>query len=134
MSRRMRELLEGHEEVDDATGKSLRPSIRLSSPFGKNILISRIFKSAYIDSRPVPLRGVAQRHETRGGMRWTREARKTGEPDADGEVVWFWRSEAGVKSAEAIWSATVATKQRSPGRARRKLLKPLRGGCRAMPV
>ena len=32
-------------------------------------------------------------------MRWTRAARLTGEADADGEVVWFWRSEAGAKSA-----------------------------------
>jgi hypothetical protein len=32
-------------------------------------------------------------------MRWTRKARLTGEPDADGEVVWFWRSEAGAKVA-----------------------------------
>jgi hypothetical protein len=38
-------------------------------------------------SRPTQ-RGVAQRHETRGGMRWTRTARLTGAPDADGEVAW----------------------------------------------
>jgi hypothetical protein len=28
-------------------------------------------------SRPAPIRGVAQRHEARGGMRWTRRRRKT---------------------------------------------------------
>jgi hypothetical protein len=30
-------------------------------------------------------------------MRWTRRARATNVTDADGEVVWFWRSEAGAK-------------------------------------
>src|ERR1700693_3364215 len=51
-------------------------------------------------------------------MRWTRAARLTGEPDADGEVVWFWRSEAGAKVAGQVARTTVATKQRSPRRAR----------------
>ena len=42
----------------------------------------------------------------------------TGEPDADGEVVWSWRAEAGAKVAGYVQRTTVATKQRSPGRAR----------------
>jgi hypothetical protein len=35
------------------------------------------------------------------GGRWQRQARKRHDEDvvADGEVVWFWRSEAGAKSA-----------------------------------
>ena len=41
-------------------------------------------------------------------------------PEADGEVVWFWRSEAGAKVAGSVLRTTVATKQRSPGRARYK--------------
>src|ERR1700722_12751343 len=41
-------------------------------------------------------------------------------PEADGEVVWFWRSEAGAKVAGYVLRTTVATKQRSPGRARYK--------------
>jgi len=53
-------------------------------------------------------------------MRWTRMARETNVADADGEVVWFWRSEAGAKVAGLISRTTVATKQRSPGRARYK--------------
>ena len=39
--------------------------------------------------------------------------RKTGATDADGEVVWSWRPDAGVKSAtiaSAIALVTVATK------------------------
>jgi hypothetical protein len=36
-----------------------------------------------------PTRGAARdRHETRGGMRWTRKLRLTSAADADGEVVW----------------------------------------------
>jgi hypothetical protein len=55
-------------------------------------------------------------------MRWTRMARRTSVADADGEVVWSWRSEAGAKLAMMlrITPMTVATKQRSPGRARYK--------------
>src|SRR5271169_4038122 len=41
-------------------------------------------------------------------MRWTRWRRKTSGVKADGEVVWSWRPDAGVKSAEAIPPAMVA--------------------------
>ena len=37
---------------------------------------------------------------------------------ADGEVVWSWRSEAGVKFAGYVPRTTVATKRWSPRRAR----------------
>jgi len=30
-------------------------------------------------------------------MRWTRAVRETSVTDADGEVVWFWRPDAGAK-------------------------------------
>ena len=43
---------------------------------------------------------------TRGGMQWTPTARKTSAPGADGEVVWFWRLDAGVKFVEATPQAT----------------------------
>jgi hypothetical protein len=54
-----------------------------------------------------------------GGRGW--HMRRTW-PEADGEVVWSWRSEAGAKLAMMlrITPMTVATKQRSPGRARYK--------------
>ena len=35
-------------------------------------------------------------------MRWTQAARKTSDAEADGEVVWFWRSEAGAKVAKML--------------------------------
>src|SRR6266487_5197189 len=64
-------------------------------------------------------------------MRWTQAALLTKSADADGEVVWFWRPDAGVKSARR--SADDGVKQAwSPRRARRKPLKPLRGECRVI--
>ena len=35
-------------------------------------------------------------------MRWTRMRRETSGANADGEVVWSWRSEAGAKAAESF--------------------------------
>src|SRR5437016_9537355 len=64
--------------------------------------------------RPVPQRGVAQRHQ-----RWERDAVDAGGAltngaHADGEVVWFRRPDAGVKSARR--SADDGVKQAwSPG-------------------
>jgi len=43
-------------------------------------------------------------------MRWTRKLRLTSAAHADGEVVWSWRRDAGVKSAGGIPPATVARK------------------------
>jgi len=51
-------------------------------------------------------RGVSRSSRTRGGMRWTLTVLLTRAPDADGEVVWSWRLDAGVKSIEATLSAT----------------------------
>jgi hypothetical protein len=42
-------------------------------------------------------------------------ARETNVADADGEVVWFWRSEAGANVAGSIPRTTVATKQKVTG-------------------
>ena len=41
---------------------------------------------------------MRSRHETRGGMRWTRQYAKDERVlNAYGEVVWSWRPDAGVK-------------------------------------
>src|SRR5262245_25489911 len=56
---------------------------------------------------------------------------------ADGEVVWSWRRDPGATLPRSIAPATGAKKAASPGRARRKPLKPLRGESRdvsAVPV
>jgi len=59
---------------------------------------------------------------------------RTNGAGADGEVVWSWRPDAGVKFAEAISADDGGKQARSPGRARRKPLKPLRRECRVFPV
>jgi hypothetical protein len=43
-------------------------------------------------------------------MRWTLAAPLTNGAEADGEVVWSWRLDAGVKSVEATPLATVTNK------------------------
>src|SRR5215468_9081141 len=56
---------------------------------------------------------------------------------ADGEVVWSWRRDPGATLARSIALTTGARKAASPGRARRKPLKPLREESRdvsAVPV
>ena len=49
---------------------------------------------------------------TWGGERWTRKLRLTSVADADGEVVWFWHPDAGVKflGSRRFAGATVARK------------------------
>src|ERR1700688_2762690 len=50
-------------------------------------------------------------------------------PEADGEVVWSWRPDAGAKFLRKLFRRSDGGKRaRSPGRARYKLLKPLRAG------
>jgi len=75
-------------------------------------------------------------------MRWTRSHRRkscaTNEAAADGEVVWSWRSDAGVKVVKTLSSvsrATVATKH-GTGRSRisRKNRCAGRAGISAEPV
>ena len=62
-------------------------------------------------------------------MRWTRRSRRTNVACADGEVMWSWHPDAGVKLRGASRDDG-GKKARSPGRARRTPLKPLRGECR----
>src|SRR6201987_1414895 len=54
------------------------------------------------------------------GTRWTRWSSRTSYPNADGEVVWSWLPDAGVKLAGTVPQVTVATKPGSPGRSRSK--------------
>ena len=98
----------------------------------KNISVFPKCKSVYIRRRPVPRRGVAQRHERGAGCggrgscsRRTRVRRteKSCGPDAPTLASSF---------AEAIPRSDGGKKARSPGRARRKPLKPLRGECRVI--
>ncbi len=66
------------------------------------------------------------------GMRWTRRAARRTAHSRDGEVAWSRRPDAGVKFAgdASHHAGDGGKKARSPRRARRKPLKPLRRGCR----
>jgi hypothetical protein len=92
-------------------------------------------KSAADFARPAPERGALRdRHG-----RWARDAMdaamcETNALPADGEVVWSWRPDAGVKFAGDDPANDGGKKARSPGRARNKLLKPSRGECRTLAV
>jgi len=68
------------------------------------------------------------------GMRWTRHVRRRLTLQADGEVVWSWRSDAGAKFAKTLprLASDGGKRARSPGRARRTPLKPSRRECRLM--
>ena len=113
------------------TGKSLNC---LSSPLCKNISLPTAPKSVHCARRLVPKRGGSRSSRTRGGMRWTLMARLTNgaERGRRSRVVLTprrWRQVGGSNSA-----GDGDKKARSPGRARRKPLKPLRGECRVIPV
>jgi hypothetical protein len=79
----------------------------------------------------------------RGQPREPSRARKTNGAVADGKAVWSWHPLLVLSLAEAssgptgratpsIRGMTVAKRNSSPGRARRKPLKPLRGECRML--
>jgi hypothetical protein len=77
-------------------------------------------------------RGVTRRHETRGGLRWTRDAARRAAKLADEEGVWFWHPWAGAKCADDDPRMTVTNRSRTPGRSRRKTLTPSRGEGRSL--
>ena len=65
-------------------------------------------------------------------MRWTLMARLTGEPDADGKIVWSWRPDAGAKfSRDAIPAKVTGAKEPGPRGEHDISRKPSRGECRA---
>jgi hypothetical protein len=66
-------------------------------------------------------------------MRWTLMALQTSALEADLEVVWSWRPDAGLMLAESIPPMTVAKEPGHRG-ARNKVLKPLRRECRVFPL
>jgi hypothetical protein len=64
--------------------------------------------------------GRSRSSRTRGGMRWTPRVLLTRAHEADGEVVWSWRPDAGVKPVKQTFCRRGWQQSRSPGRARRK--------------
>ncbi len=80
------------------TGKSKRASRKSkSSPLVKNILISRICKSLLYSRRLVPHEGRLAIVTDAGRDAMDADAPLTNGADADGEAVWSWRLDAGVK-------------------------------------
>ncbi len=101
MSNKRRNLVLGREARLERARKAWRPKreasvdglvtsdlVGLSSPVCKNIPLNPSGKSI-LQLRPSrPNEGRWPSSRTLGGMRWTRQFRKTSEADADGEAVW----------------------------------------------
>ena len=76
----------------DAPGATKQPGGQISAyPVGQ---ISALAPRVSPDER-----GGSRSSRTRGGMRWTRWRRMTNAVVADGEAVWSWHPDAGVKFA-----------------------------------
>jgi len=75
------------------------PHDLLSRPTRKNISLFRISDFQYFAAHPASTQGAYRdRHDTRGGLRWTWRCCQTCGIDTDGEIVWSRRPDAGVKS------------------------------------
>src|SRR5882724_10471567 len=99
-----------------------RGLLQLISPPNQWLSFSRLVPEKRGGSRSSRTLGTGC--DGRGSVRRANSAR-TSDVATDGEVVWFWRSDAGAKVAEL--SANDGGNQAwSPGRARRTPLKPLR--------
>ena len=103
-------------------------------PFEKKFRFAANPNHFHIPRRPVPQRGVSRSSRTRVGMRWTRaalltRARACGRRSRVVLTPRRWRQVCGFKNA-----GDGGNKARSPGRARRKPLKPLCAGMPGEPV
>ena len=107
-------------------------ALYVSTRLRRNNSFGRLLDAPLIDSgRPASNKGAYRdRHERWCGMRWTRWQRKTSATDADGEVVWSWRPDAGVKLATmlCIVVGDGDNKARSPGRAPKETVKTIAQG------
>jgi hypothetical protein len=105
----------------------------VSSLVAKNILISFYQKIMLPMRIPPHVRGVRVVTIRRGGERWTCRCRQTYGRDADGEVVWSWRRDAGAKLARthSRCAGDGGKRARSPGRSRiiRKTIARGMPGC-----
>jgi hypothetical protein len=81
-----------------------------------------------------PMEGRSRSSRTCGGMRWTPSVRQASAREAYGEVVWFGRRGAGVKSGRAK-ASSVATEAKEPfsGESTKQAVKPLRREGRDAP-
>ena len=108
------------------TGKSVKSCL---APFAKIFRFALYPNHFYIPRRPVPHEGRSRSSRTWDGMRWTRRrADECAERGRRSRVVLTprrWR-----QVSRDIPRGDGGKRARSPGRARRKPLKPLRGECR----
>src|ERR1700674_1871314 len=83
---------------------------------------------------PVPQRGGSRSSRTRGGMRWTWAALLTRALACGRRSRVVLTPRRWCQVGGGNFAGDGGKKARSPGRARYKLLKPLRGECRVFPV
>jgi hypothetical protein len=106
------------------------------------VLVAKIFSfpsdpnHPHILRHPVPQRGGSRSSRTRGGMRWTQAAHLTralpcGRRSRVVLTPRRWCQVLGKQASCKFLGGDGGKQARSPGRARRKPLKPLRGECRA---
>jgi len=124
------------------TGKSLLIIASAVKPSGKNIPFRFSEKYDCIPPVPHPSGAYRDRHGRRAGCDGRFSAARRAAREADGEIVWSWRPDAGVKSRGVAMSALrdrhavirVATEANKPGTPRRARIsrKPLRRGCRSV--
>jgi hypothetical protein len=126
-------LLTLREITDLPDGQISSPSTRLPivvcpAPFAKIFRFRRRANHFYNSRRPVPLEGRCATSSTRGGMRWTRAVLLTRAPirGRRSRVVLTPRRRRQACGGNCAGDGD--KKARSPGRARRKPLKPLRVG------
>ena len=96
----------------------------LSSPAAKNISLFDLVETAikHLPSRAHQEGRYASSRTWSAGCDGRGQRRKTSGAVADGEIVWFWRPDAGAKLAAMLIHRADdgGKKARSPGRARRK--------------
>ena len=105
--------------------------VRRSSPPAVNFLLYEKQKSWIMGAIPPPQEGrIAIVMDAGCGMRWTRERRETNALHADGQAVWSWRPDAGVKFPEGRSGGDGGYQARHPGEITEQPLKPSRRECR----
>jgi hypothetical protein len=107
----------------------------VQSPYAKIFCFPSVYQQR-IYTPSTPPRGVSRSSRTRSWMRWPRPTSLTRDADVDGQAVWFWLPDAGVKLRKAICAAMVAKKPGTPGRARssRKTIAQGMPDCFGVPV
>jgi hypothetical protein len=100
-------------QIQHGPGKLLRFTGIVSSPQIKIFLFTGILIYGINPPSPRHHEGRSRdRHATWCGLRWTLRRQviphRTKTPAADGEVVWSWRRDRGVKPARSIAPVTVA--------------------------